>query len=156
MPEVNAQDAYALYTLIGQRNPKGLGMAALRQFSELECQLLDVGWWYGAMANGSAGNVSILERLFAILWHGGLYYRPRTEDRRTSRRTRRAVAVTPASIWLEAVSATAISSPAVGCRKTDVTGISPSAIPSRPEDSPVAFWSRRRVRPRSIQRTGSS
>jgi hypothetical protein len=52
-------------------------MKAFRQYSELECQMLDVGWWYGAMTFGSAGNNSIINRMFAILWHGGLYYRPK-------------------------------------------------------------------------------
>jgi hypothetical protein len=65
------------YRAIAEQNRRGVGMDAFRQYSELECQMLDVGWWYGAMTAGTAGNNSILNRMFAILWHGGLYYRPK-------------------------------------------------------------------------------
>jgi len=65
------------YKAIAEQNPQGVGMAAFRQYSELECQMLDVGWWYGAMTAGTDGNNSILEKMFAILWYGGLYYRPK-------------------------------------------------------------------------------
>lgn len=77
MPQVSAQTAYHVYTSIANRNPNGLGLDACKQYSELECQVLDVGWWYGAMTAGTQGNNSIVSRLFAILWHGGLYYRPK-------------------------------------------------------------------------------
>ena len=77
MAQYSARMCYHLYTSIAEQNPQGLGMKAYKQYSELECQELDVGWWYGAMTAGSQGNNSIIERLFAILWHGGLYYRPK-------------------------------------------------------------------------------
>lgn len=77
MPQFSAAHCYMQYCAIAQQNPQGLGMKAFRQYSELECQMLDVGWWYGAMTAGTAGNNSILNRMFAILWHGGLYYRPK-------------------------------------------------------------------------------
>lgn len=77
MPQYSAAHCYWLYRSIAQRNPQGVGMEAFRQYSELECQMLDVGWWYGAMTAGSGGNNSIVNRMFAILWHGGLYYRPK-------------------------------------------------------------------------------
>lgn len=77
MPQVSALNAYRFYTSIAERHPQGLGIDAFKQYSELECQILDVGWWYGALAHGSAGNNSIVSRMFAILWHGGLYYRPK-------------------------------------------------------------------------------
>lgn len=77
MPQFSAAHSYTLYKAIAEQNPKGLGMTAFRQYSELECQMLDVGWWYGAMTAGSPGNNSIISRMFAILWYGGLYYRPK-------------------------------------------------------------------------------
>lgn len=77
MPQFSAAHSYTLYKAIAEQNPRGLGMEAFRQYSELECQMLDVGWWYGAMTAGSAGNNSIIKRMFAILWYGGLYYRPK-------------------------------------------------------------------------------
>jgi len=77
MPQINARNAYVIYRGIGQRMPGGLGMKAFKDHSELECQLLDVGWWYGAMTSASPGNITILKRLFAVLWHGGLFYRPK-------------------------------------------------------------------------------
>ena len=77
MPQFSANHCYMQYRAIAEQNPQGLGMDAFRQYSEVECQMLDVGWWYGAMTAGTAGNNSILNRMFAILWHGGLYYRPK-------------------------------------------------------------------------------
>lgn len=77
MPQFSTAHSYTLYKAIAEQNPKGLGMTAFRQYSELECQMLDVGWWYGAMTAGTAGNNSIISRMFAILWYGGLYYRPK-------------------------------------------------------------------------------
>ena len=72
----SALASYRMYTSIGEWNPNGLGMEAIKRYSELDCHSLDVAWWYGAMTNASAGNASIIRKLFAILWHGGLYYRP--------------------------------------------------------------------------------
>ncbi len=77
MPQFGATACYEIYRAIAEKNPGGLGMKAFKQYSELECQMLDVGWWYGAMTAGTAGNNSVVNRLFAILWHGGLYYRPK-------------------------------------------------------------------------------
>lgn len=76
MAQLSAQQCYSQYRAIAEQNPQGVGMDAFRQYSELECQMLDVGWWYGAMTAGTEGNNSIINRMFAILWHGGLYYRP--------------------------------------------------------------------------------
>lgn len=73
----SAMACYEMYRSIGNRNPNGLGMKAFKEFSELECQILDVAWWYGAMTQATPGNAGIIEKLFAILWHGGLYYRPK-------------------------------------------------------------------------------
>lgn len=77
MPPINSRHAYATYRQIGDLQPKGIGIDAYKKFSEQECQLLDVAWWYGAMTYATAGNISILRRLFAVIWHGGLYYRPK-------------------------------------------------------------------------------
>jgi len=73
----SALASYQNYMAIGNAHPNGLGMEAIKRYSEMDCHSLDVAWWYGAMTNASAGNASIIRKLFAILWHGGLYYRPK-------------------------------------------------------------------------------
>ena len=76
MPAVHTRNAYQVYRNLGRDNRGGIGIQACRQWTDIEAETLDVGWWYGAMEHGSRFQNEFLRRLFAVLWHGGLYYRP--------------------------------------------------------------------------------